>query len=101
MPEKRDTCTLMPKVNQDDDFFKLLVDNSTSVYQLADAALVVTYTSNAVENTLGYTPKEVLGKNALELVHPDDKQQVKDWLIDIRRFPDKLLTCEYRIKNKQ
>ncbi len=83
-----------------DSLHKLLIDTSSTVYQLADAALVYTYTSNAIENILGYNAAEMVGKNAIELVHPDDKEIVRDWLIDIRRKPGKLLTLEYRIKNK-
>jgi PAS domain S-box-containing protein len=91
----------MPKIKIDENFYKLLIDDSTSVYQLADAALVYTYSSNAIENILGYKPAELRGQNAIELVHPDDREHVRDWLIDVRRFPEKLLTHEYRVKNKK
>lgn len=79
---------------------KLLIDTSSTVYQFADAALVYTYTSTAVVDIIGYTASEMTGKNAIELVHPDDKGNVRDWLIDIRRKPEKLLTLEYRIRHK-
>lgn len=83
-----------------DSIYKTLIDSSSTVYQLADAALVYTFTSNSIEHILGYTPGEMMGKNAIELVHPDDKDIVRDWLIEIRRKPERLLALEYRIKNK-
>jgi PAS domain S-box-containing protein len=91
----------MPTIAENEEFFKLLVNTSTSVYQLTDAALVFTYTSSSVQDILGYTPAEMIGKNAIELVHPDDKEHVRDWLINIRRQPEKLLTAEYRARTKQ
>lgn len=101
MVQKKETKSLMSTIAENEEFYKLLVNTSTSVYQLTDAALVFTYTSSSIENILGYTAAEILGKNAIELVHPDDKEHVRDWLINIRRQPEKLLTTEYRIKNKQ
>lgn len=101
MVHKKEIQSSMTKSNQDTEFFKLLVDTSTSVYLLADAALVFTYASNAVEVILGISPQEMLGKNAIELVHPDDREEVRDWLIEVRMHPGKLVTHEYRVKNKQ
>lgn len=100
MVQKKETKSLMSTKSENEDFFKLLVNTSTSVYQLTDAALVFTYTSAAIENILGYTASEILGKNAIELVHAEDKEHVRDWLINIRRQPEKLFTSEYRLKNK-
>lgn len=86
-----------PNINS---LYKHLVDTSTSVYQLADAALVYTYTCDSIYNTLGFLPAEMNGRNALELVHPDDKDLVRDWLINVRRHPGRLFTLEYRMRNK-
>ena len=97
---KRKVFPLIPAVIQNEDFFKQLIENSSSVYLLTDTALVFTYSSQAIKKALGYEPYEIIGRNATELVHPDDKELVRDWLIAIRRQPEKLFTLEYRIKNK-
>ncbi len=98
--QKREIAIVQGDNSTQTSYHKLLIDSSSTVYQFADAALVYTYTSNAISNILGYTPKEMNGKNAIELVHPDDKDNVRDWLIEIRRRPEIVLTLEYRIKNK-
>ncbi len=99
MVQKKGSKPPLAPIPENADFFKLLVNTSTSVYQLTDAALVFTYSSASIENILGYTANEIVGKNAIELVHPEDKEHVRDWLINIRRQPEKLLTCEYRLRN--
>jgi PAS domain S-box-containing protein len=86
---------------QTEDFYKLLIETSTSVYQLADAGLIVTYSSNSIEHILGYPAKELVGKKVLDFVHPDDKENVRDWFISLRTKPDKLYSLEYRLKNRQ
>ncbi len=98
---KRETQPLMPQIRQNEDFYKTLVDQSTSVYQLADASFSFIYSSAGIESILQFAPHEVHGKNIMEFVHPDDKQQVRDWLIEVRKTADKLLTCEYRVRTKQ
>lgn len=97
---KKEINNLQKGQVNNESLYKLLIDTSLNVYQLADAALVYTFTSIAIEQVLGYSTSEMIGKNAIELVHPDDKEIVRDWLIDIRRKPERLLTLEYRIRSK-
>ncbi len=82
------------------EIFRVLLQNSTDVYQLADAGLIIHFTSAAVENMLGFPTHHYLGKTLLEGIHPDDRDKVKDWLISIRSVQEKLVTLEYRVKNK-
>ena len=100
--QKKETASPMSINNEGEDFYKLLVESSPgSVYQLADAGLIIIYSSNSVNDVLGYLPKEMVGKKVLDMVHPDDKEHVRDWFIALRTKSDNLFTLEYRIKNKQ
>ncbi|WP_207493756.1 PAS domain-containing sensor histidine kinase [Aridibaculum aurantiacum] len=83
------------------ELFEVLVQQSTDVYQLADAGFIINYTSNAVENVLGYAPHHFIGKSVLEAIHPDDRDNVKEWLISLRAIKERLVTLEYRVKNKE
>jgi PAS domain S-box-containing protein len=84
-----------------EEFFKLLVESSAAVFQLADSNFIIDFSSNAIENVLGYSSNELLGKKVLDMVHPDDREQVRDWFINIRSKPEKLHKLEYRLKNKK
>jgi PAS domain S-box-containing protein len=84
-----------------EEFFQLLIENSTSVFQIVDAGIIITYSNGAIEGIIGFSPKELTGRKLLDMVHPDDREQVRDTFISIRSRPEKLHTLEYRLKNKQ
>ncbi len=52
--------------------FRLLAENSSDVVCQVDAAGVNLYVSPAIERLLGWRPEELIGRNGLELVHPED-----------------------------
>ena len=81
------------------ELFKVLLQHCTDVYQLADAGLIINYTSSAVESMLGFPTHHFIGRSLLEGIHPDDRDKVKDWLISVRNIKEKLVTLEYRVKN--
>ncbi len=82
-------------------FFRQLVDHSTNIYQLTDSSFNISYSSNAVEEELGYNASELFDKNVIDLVHPDDIDLVKEWFVNIKRQSEKLLTLEYRVRAKK
>ncbi len=59
--------------------FRLLAEHSSDVVCQVDAAGVNLYVSPAVERLLGWTPKELLGKNGFELIHPEDHSIFDDF----------------------
>lgn len=56
--------------------YKALIDHSTDIIAQFDEAGVIQFVSPSVEQMLGYTPDELVGEPAFDLVHPDDRRQV-------------------------
>jgi PAS domain S-box-containing protein len=52
--------------------FRVLVDNSMDISLVTNADLTVRYVSPSVERVLGYKPEEIIGRNALEFLSPED-----------------------------
>lgn len=53
--------------------YRLLVENINDVVFSLDKKGIVTYISPVIETVLGYSPDELLGKNAMEFIHVDDQ----------------------------
>jgi PAS domain S-box-containing protein len=54
--------------------FKALIQNAFDVIKVIGPDYKTLFTSPAVETILGYSPRELVGSNALNLVHPEDMQ---------------------------
>ncbi len=52
--------------------FRLLTENGSDILTILDAQAAIRYQSPSVKRLLGYTVDEMIGLNALHLVHPDD-----------------------------
>lgn len=57
--------------------FSLLAKNSTDIVSLHDLNFNYLYVSDSVKRTLGFEPEELIGKSALDFIHPDDIEYVK------------------------
>jgi PAS domain S-box-containing protein len=62
------------------EWFRTLIENSTDATTVLDEEFVVTYQSPSIEFRFGYETDELLGRNAIGSVHPDDRERVRDAL---------------------
>ncbi len=55
-----------------------LLDHTTDMVLLVDAEGTIEYGTRSVEKTLGISPENYVGHNAMEVVHPDDVARVSE-----------------------
>ena len=82
--------------------FSSLVQNSSDVVMVVEADSAVRYVSPSVERVLGYDPAGLAGTKLTELIHPDDKAHVLQFLTSGGRDEDEphpALT-EFRIRHR-
>ncbi len=60
--------------------FESLVRNSSDLIAVLDTTYRITYLSPAVDDMLGFSAASVLGRNALDAFHPDDRATTKESL---------------------
>ncbi len=84
---------------QDAALFQLLVENSTDLIVRTDAELNRDFISAAVRSILGYDPAELMGRSALELVHPDDRDRVQQTLARLG-LEHSDLGCVFRMRHR-
>jgi len=89
------------KLRQSEERFRSLVQNATDIITVLEADGTIRYESPAIERILGYELGERLGKNALDYIHPEDVERVKDSLAKAKDNPAETQEAvEFRIQHK-
>lgn len=57
-----------------EEHFRALIENANDLIWILDAQGTFTYASPSTQRILGYSPEELMGVNAFDFVHPDDKE---------------------------
>jgi PAS domain S-box-containing protein len=76
---------------------RALIDHSTDIVALIDAEGRLLEANPAANRVLGWSVEDCIGKDPLELVHPDDRRMVEADLIDVVRTPGPHAEVTYRI----
>ncbi len=63
--------------------FKAISSNSDDMINLNDLDGNILYTNEASERLLGYKPKELVGRSAHEIIHPDDRESIAEDMGDL------------------
>jgi len=80
--------------------FRALFEHSLDLVHVVGADGSLLYASPSHEWVLGYTPSELVHKNMLELVHPEDLQHVQATLGEIGHEPGSLTSVTFRVQHK-
>ncbi|MDN5275849.1 MAG: hypothetical protein JWN33_498 [Candidatus Saccharibacteria bacterium] len=80
--------------------FHALFKESTSAIQLITPDGHVLYSSDSVENVLGYTAEEVQGVDISPYLHPDDAARFNQKWQHLLAHPKSVVSLEYRVKHK-
>jgi PAS domain S-box-containing protein len=80
--------------------FRALIERSRDAVVLLAADATVRYVSSPTVPILGYTPEEFIGRNALELVHPDDLPRISAIFAQLLASPGGSRTALYRYRHK-
>ena len=82
------------------DSFRALIENSTDAIFLVNARTEIMYASPSTVKILGYQPEELLGRNGLELVHPQDREHSSEALKEVIAKPHSPLQMHARVRRK-
>src|ERR1035441_3101689 len=76
--------------------FRALIEHSFDAICLLDAQAVMLYASPSAERILGYAAGELVGRNALDLVAPEDRPLAQQRLGEVLAMPGQTLTVQVR-----
>lgn len=80
--------------------FRALIENSSDAIALLNAKGKIFYASPSNLRIFGYVPEKLIGKTALELIHPDDREGMKRLFSDLAKRPEGEATAELRFRHK-
>ena len=91
---------LFEERSRSEEHFRSIIELGSDVISILDDAAIVRYESPSIERVLGYTPEELVGRAALELIHPDDLPAVGEALAGVIADPGVTGRVEFRFRHK-
>src|SRR3989442_14337297 len=83
-----------------EEYFRSLIENSAEIITVLNCDGTRRYVSPSIERALGYTPDELIGKNAFDLVRADDLAELQQLFTSGVTNPGLVVTKQFRIKAK-
>ena len=80
--------------------FRALIEHAFDVVLLLDRDWGVLYASPSAERVLGYAPRELVGRNALDLVHPDQLEGARAQFATALASEHSVTTSERLLQHK-
>ncbi|HEY9858794.1 MAG TPA: PAS domain S-box protein, partial [Candidatus Obscuribacterales bacterium] len=80
--------------------WRSLIQNSSDIIAILEVDGTVRYQSPAVERIMGHSPQELVGRNALELIHPEDVEYVAQAFRDLIAGILPSLSIEFRFMHQ-
>ncbi len=80
--------------------FRALIENSADAIALIRADGTILYESPAASRILGYAIDELVGRNAFELVHPDDRPETTTLFARLLEKPGTSLNGQFRLRHQ-
>jgi two-component system cell cycle sensor histidine kinase/response regulator CckA len=86
-------------VRDSEEHYRSLIENASDIVTIVGDDGMLRYTSPSVERLLGYGPSELLGRNAFELIHPDDLTAVTEAMANAIERPGTPQSASFRFKH--
>ena len=80
--------------------FRALLEHSSDAIALFAADGTIVYASAPTKRVTGYLPEALVGRNAFDLVHPDDQDTARALLADLVGRPGASVTSLLRMRRK-
>ena len=80
--------------------WRSLIQTSSNLITILEADGMIKYASPAILGVLGYKPKELIGNNIFDFVHPEDVVEAKKNFQNVLHSPTADLCLEFRFKHK-
>lgn len=80
--------------------YRTLVENTEAIFTVLDENLDPIYRNPLIEKITGYSPAEIHGYDIFEIIHPQDKDSVYEYLDDLKDKHGQFIPISFRLKLK-
>ena len=87
-------------LQKSEEYFRVLTENALDPIMILETDGTIRYESPSIQSVLGYRPKELVGKNYIDFVHPQDVPDLIKYFDHMIRKPGVIVHPEARIKHK-
>ncbi len=87
-------------LRKSEEWYRSLNENSQDIVTVLSPDVVALHQSPATERLLGFRPDELVGRNMMEFIHPDDQAGVISAMSDVIGSPDLTQTVKLRFRHK-
>ncbi len=81
-------------------YYQTLIQYTSDLISVLNLDGTIRYESPSIEPILGYSPEDLLGRNAFELIHPDDALEVRQAIAQILQIPQTPQMVTFRFKHQ-
>jgi len=86
-------------LRQSEERFRSLVQNSSDIITILQPDGTISYQSPSLERILGYRPEELVGKNVVEFIHPEDVPRIQSIISEGIQRPGFSVVVEVRFRH--
>ncbi len=86
-------------LRRSEECFRSLVQHASDLVVILDPNGMTRFVSPAVQQLLGYNPDELLHGTVFPLVHPEDRDKIRQFLADAVEQPDRTPSVEVRVRH--
>ena len=95
----RENTSLLTRLAQEEERFRLLVQNSTDIVAITELDATIRYVSPAFHRVLGRDPGEAAGSDLVHLIHEEDRPALRAALASIAERPGASVTFQMRMRH--
>ena len=87
-------------ITMNDAYFRILIEHGTDTVTLTNVEGTIIYVAPSIEQLLGYTPGEFIGRNGQAFLNSADILLADNTLAQLLEHPGKKFTVEMRLRHK-
>ncbi|MEW6554750.1 MAG: PAS domain S-box protein [Actinomycetota bacterium] len=87
-------------LRKSEEYHRKLVESAYDFFSVLNEEGSHRYISPSVKRVMGYEPGELMQKNSLDLIHPEDRQKAMEAFSGMTRSPGSEIHLEYRARHR-